>query len=196
MKPSLVLKPARAAARGPSSAGRGTGPLRSRYLPPEPAARCAGKAPWLRRRPLPAPVSSSDAAPQPAAAPPRPAAAARPPAPRREKAGAPAARPAPLRSPGDVGPSWAMGSAGRPSPAAPPTAGPGPTTESLGPGRAAPPPPVRTCRGPGRASRRRPPKEGPRRRGCAPIRPRAAPTANERPAAAGRAGTGRGVAAL
>lgn len=54
--------------------------------------------------------------------------------------------------------------------------------------RDAPPAPARTCRPPGRASRRRPPKEG---RGCpcgAPIRPRAAPAANQRLAAAGRAG--------
>lgn len=163
----------------PVPAARASRPLRreSPMAPPPPPPRTRlffGRSAPARRR----------AAPQ------------QPPAPRREKAGAPAARPAPLRSPGDVGPSWAMGSAGRPSPAAPPTAEPGPTTESLGPGSAAPPPPVRTCRGPGRASRRRPPKEGPRRRGCAPIRPRAAPTANERLAAAGRAGTGRGAAAL
>lgn len=166
----------------PVPAGRASRPLRreSPIAPPPPPPRTRiffGRSAPARGR----------------AAPPR---SSRPAAPRRERAGAPAARPAPLRSPGDVGPSWATASAGRPSPAAPPTAEPVPTTESLGPGRAAPPPPARTCRGPGRASRRRPPKEGPKRRGCAPIRPRAAPTANERLAAAGRAGTGRGGAAL
>lgn len=53
-------------------------------------------------------------------------------------------------------------------------------------------PASRTCRAPGRASRRRPPKEGPGRPGGAPISPRAAPPANQRRPAAGRAAAGEG----
>jgi len=51
---------------------------------------------------------------------------------------------------------------------------------------------TRTCRAPGHASRRRPPKEGPGRPGGNPISPRAVPAANQRRAAAGRAEAGEG----
>lgn len=172
------------------------------FLPSRKEAQLANRTRSAGRRPRSPPRPTARLRPDSAAVPSRPYAHRHEEAPHAPPARGSSSEPAPPRFPGAAGCQRArrgrgpcqrlrfrrVGIAGRPGRPVRPSGRRLPGAE---PCQALLPAP-RTCRAKGRASRRRPPKEGLGRPDGDPISPRAAPPANQRRAAAGRAAAGEG----
>lgn len=207
LKPSLILKPASAAARGPESEpeGRRTGRTAAevssgcRCLPFRPGKPHGSAAPLLRgRRPPPPPRTHRLPLPRlrPRPPPPRSPTAARLSAARRERAGASAAQPCSASAPGAR--ARLQAAPGAPLPPPRPRRSQSLPRGHSGPGRAAPP--RQHVPAAGRAAH---PAATAARRRRGPVTEAALPSGPARPrqpisglATAGRAGGGRGRAVV